>query len=129
MMEQDAVHIGYEADVTAYLLDTNAKKTGVTGLLDTGAVVSVDQHKQGMKDEFSFTFLSEKIGKLILSVIILLINFLTYLRSGFLILIRPLFKSIITSKFRTKSRPRMSWSESSKFLTTRKLIQRSRPPM
>ena len=34
-------HIGYEADVTAHLLDTNAKKIGVTGLLDTGAVVSV----------------------------------------------------------------------------------------
>ena len=41
MMEQDAVHIGYEADVTAHLLDTNGKKNGVTGLLDTGAVVSV----------------------------------------------------------------------------------------
>ena len=41
MMEQDAVHIGYEADVTAQLLDTNGKKIGVTGLLDTGAVVSV----------------------------------------------------------------------------------------
>ena len=36
MMEQDAVHIGYEADVTAQLLDTNEKKIGVTGLLDTG---------------------------------------------------------------------------------------------
>ena len=41
MMEQDAVHIGYEADVTAHLLDTNGRKIGVTGLLDTGAVVSV----------------------------------------------------------------------------------------
>ena len=41
MMEQDAVHIGYEADVTAHLLDTNGKKIGVAGLLDTGAVVSV----------------------------------------------------------------------------------------
>ena len=41
MMEQDAVHIGYEADVTAHLLDTNGPKIGVTGLLDTGAVVSV----------------------------------------------------------------------------------------
>ena len=40
-MEQDAVHIGYEADVTAHLPDTNGKKIGVTGLLDTGAVVSV----------------------------------------------------------------------------------------
>ena len=41
MMEQDAVHIGYEADVTAHLLDTNGTKIGVTGLLDTGAVASV----------------------------------------------------------------------------------------
>ena len=41
MTEQDAVHIGYEAGVTAHLLDTNGKKIGVTGLLDTGAVVSV----------------------------------------------------------------------------------------
>ena len=41
MIEQDAVHIGYEADVTAHLLDTNGKKIVVTGLLDTGVVVSV----------------------------------------------------------------------------------------
>ena len=41
MMEQDAVHIGYEADVTAHLLDINGTKIGVTGLLDTGVVVSV----------------------------------------------------------------------------------------
>ena len=41
MMEQDAVHIGYEADVIAHLLDTNGTKIGVTGLLDTGAVMSV----------------------------------------------------------------------------------------
>ena len=41
MMEEDAVHIGYEADVTAHLLDTNGKKIGVTWLVDTGAVVSV----------------------------------------------------------------------------------------
>ena len=41
MMEQYAVHIGYEADVIAHLLDTNGNKIGVTGLLDTGAVVSV----------------------------------------------------------------------------------------
>ena len=42
MMEQDAVHIGNEADVTSLLLDTNGKKIGVTGLVvTTGAVVSV----------------------------------------------------------------------------------------
>ena len=40
MMEQGAVHIVYEADVTAHLKDTNGKKIGVTRLLDTGAVVS-----------------------------------------------------------------------------------------
>ena len=47
MMEQDAVHIGYEADVTAHLLDTNGKKIGVTGLLDTGAVISVMPKRLG----------------------------------------------------------------------------------
>ena len=41
MIEQDAVYIGYEADVTARLMDTNEKNIGVTRLLDTGAVVSV----------------------------------------------------------------------------------------
>ena len=41
MMEQDAVQIGYKADVTAHLLDANGKKIRVTGLLETGAVVSV----------------------------------------------------------------------------------------
>ena len=41
IIEQNAVHIGYEADVTAHLLDNNGKKIGVTGLLGTGAVVGV----------------------------------------------------------------------------------------
>ena len=41
MTEQDSVHIGYEADVNAHLLDTSGKKVGVTGLLDTGSVISV----------------------------------------------------------------------------------------
>ena len=41
MMEEDEFHIGYGADVTAHLLDTNGKKIGVTGFLDTGALVSV----------------------------------------------------------------------------------------
>ena len=41
MIEQDTVYIVYEADVTAHLLDTSEDKIGVTGLLDTGAVVSV----------------------------------------------------------------------------------------
>ena len=57
MMEQDAVHIGYEADVTAHLLDSNGKKIGVTGLLDTGAVVSAmpkkNMGKNGLHEERS----------------------------------------------------------------------------
>ena len=40
MMEQDAVHIGYEADVTAHQLDTNGKKVGVTGFIDLGVVLA-----------------------------------------------------------------------------------------
>ena len=31
MMEQDAVHIGYEADVTAHLLDTTEQKSESQG--------------------------------------------------------------------------------------------------
>ena len=50
MMEQDAVHIGYEADLTAHLLDINGNKIGVTGLLDTDAVVSVDASKDFRKN-------------------------------------------------------------------------------
>ena len=41
MMEQEAVHSGYEADLTSHLLDSNGTKIGVTGLLDSGVVVSV----------------------------------------------------------------------------------------
>ena len=41
MMEQDAVHIGYEADVASHLMDTNGKNIGVTELLDAGAVFSL----------------------------------------------------------------------------------------
>ena len=45
MMEQDAVHIGYEADVTAHLLDINGTKIGVTGLLDTRSGSECDADK------------------------------------------------------------------------------------
>ena len=41
MLEEDAMHIGMEADVTAHVLDINGKKTQLSGLLDTGAVLSV----------------------------------------------------------------------------------------
>ena len=53
MMKQDAFHNGYEADVTAHLLDTNGKIIEVTGLLDTKAVVSVMPIKTGERMGFT----------------------------------------------------------------------------
>ena len=41
MLEEDAMHIGTEADVTRHVLDISGKKTQLRGLLDTGAVLSV----------------------------------------------------------------------------------------
>ena len=41
MLEQDAVCIGCEADLAAYVLDVLGRHLSVKGLLDTGAVVSV----------------------------------------------------------------------------------------
>ena len=41
MLEQDAVHIGCEADLAAHMLDVQGRQLSVKGLLDTGAVVSV----------------------------------------------------------------------------------------
>ena len=41
MLEEDARHIGTDADVSAHVLDTNGKRTQLRGLLDTGAVLSV----------------------------------------------------------------------------------------
>ena len=41
MLEQDAVHIGCEADLSAHVLDVQGRQLLVKGLLDTGAVVSV----------------------------------------------------------------------------------------
>ena len=41
MLEEDARHIGTEADVSAHVLDISRKKTHLRGLLDTGAVLSV----------------------------------------------------------------------------------------
>ena len=35
------MHIGTEADVSAHVLDISGKKTQLSGLLDTGAVLSV----------------------------------------------------------------------------------------
>ena len=41
MLEEDAMHIGTEADVTGHVLYISGKKTQLRGLLDTGAVLSV----------------------------------------------------------------------------------------
>ena len=41
MLEQDAVHIGCEADLAAQVLDVQGRQLSVKGLLDTGAVVGV----------------------------------------------------------------------------------------
>ena len=41
MLEQDAVHIGCEADLAAHVIDVQGRQLSVKGLLDTGAVVSV----------------------------------------------------------------------------------------
>ena len=52
MMEQDAVHIGYEADVTAHLLDTNGKKFGVTSGHRSGSECDADKNlgKNGLHE-------------------------------------------------------------------------------
>ena len=41
MLEEDAMHIRTEADVSAHVLDISGKKTQLRWLLDTGAVLSV----------------------------------------------------------------------------------------
>ena len=41
MLEEDAMHIGTEADVSAHVLDISGKQTQLCGLLDMGAVLSV----------------------------------------------------------------------------------------
>ena len=41
LLEQDAVHIGCEADLAARVLDAQGRQLSLKGLFDTGAVVSV----------------------------------------------------------------------------------------
>ena len=41
MLEEDAMHLGTEADVSAHVLDISGKKTQLRGLLDSGTVLSV----------------------------------------------------------------------------------------
>ena len=41
MLDEDAMHIGTEADVSAHVLDISGKRTQLCVLMDTGAVLSV----------------------------------------------------------------------------------------
>ena len=41
MLEENAMHLGTEADISAHVLDINGRKTQLRGLLDTGDVLSV----------------------------------------------------------------------------------------
>ena len=41
MLEEDAMHLGTEADVSAHVLDINGRKAPLKGSLDTRAVLSV----------------------------------------------------------------------------------------
>ena len=41
MLEEETMHLGTDADVSAHLLDIKEKKTPMKRLLDTGAVLSV----------------------------------------------------------------------------------------
>ena len=41
MLEEDAMHIGTEADVSGHVLDISGKKTQIRRLLDTGAVLII----------------------------------------------------------------------------------------
>ena len=41
MLEEDKMHIGTEADVSAQIIDISGRKTQLRGLLETGAVLSV----------------------------------------------------------------------------------------
>ena len=41
ILEEDATHIGSEADVSAHVLEISGKKTQLLGLLDSGAVLSI----------------------------------------------------------------------------------------
>ena len=53
MLEEDAMHIGTEADVSAHVLVINGKKTQLRGLLDTGAVLSVIPNETSERLGFS----------------------------------------------------------------------------
>ena len=77
---------------------------------------------------FSLTLLLKNTGAFFSFAIIKFTGLIAYLLSGFRILNIALFKSIVTSKFLMKSLPKMNWSDSSRFSTTRKLIHRLRSP-
>ena len=52
MLEEDAMHLGTEADVSSHVLNISGRKTQLRGLLDTGAVLSVIPIETWKKMEF-----------------------------------------------------------------------------
>ena len=52
MLEEDAMHIGTDADVSAHVLDISGKKTQLRGLIDTGAILSVIPIKTSERKDF-----------------------------------------------------------------------------
>ena len=52
MLEEDAMHLGTEADVSAHVLDINGRKTELRGLLDRGSLLSVILIETWRKMEF-----------------------------------------------------------------------------
>ena len=77
---------------------------------------------------FSLTLLLKNTGALFSVAIIKFTSLFTYFLTGFRILNMVLFSSIVTSKFLMKSLPKMNWSDSSRFSTTRNLIHRLSTP-
>ena len=52
MLEEDLMHLGTEADVSAHILDISGKKTRLRGLLETRVVLSVTPTETWRKMEF-----------------------------------------------------------------------------
>ena len=63
MLEEDAMHLQTEADVSAHVLDTSGKKTQLRGWLDTGAVLSVEPIETWRKwNSTKTTWLTQEYG-------------------------------------------------------------------
>ena len=77
---------------------------------------------------FRLSLIFKKNGVLISFTIIKFTGLITYFLSGFRIPNIALLRSIVTSKFLMKTLPKINWSDSSRFSTTSKLINKLRSP-